>query len=31
MNDAQLAQALERALALKRERLARLRARHGVN
>jgi hypothetical protein len=30
MNDAQLAQALERALALKRERLARLRARHGV-
>jgi hypothetical protein len=31
MNDAQLAQALERALALKRERLARLRARHSVN
>jgi hypothetical protein len=31
MNDAQLAQALERALALKRERLARLRARHADN
>ena len=28
MNDAQLAQALERALSVKRERLARLRARH---
>jgi hypothetical protein len=28
MNDAQLAQALERALATKRERLGRLRARH---
>lgn len=30
MNDAQLAAALERALASKRERLARLRARHGA-
>lgn len=29
MNDSQLAAALERALATKRERLARLRARHG--
>lgn len=30
MNDAQLAQALERALEVKRERLARLRARHAA-
>jgi hypothetical protein len=30
MNDAQLATALQRALASKRERLERLRARHGL-
>jgi hypothetical protein len=31
MNDAQLAQALRRALSAKRERLERLRARHAIN
>jgi hypothetical protein len=31
MNDAQLAQALERALSAKRERLERLRARHAAS